>query len=424
MCRGKRWMRLMCVGILSCAGLAALAADPVVSNVRVAQRQGTGILDITYDLADPDSTNLTVTVNVSTNDGVSWFAPSASNLNGAVGSFAVSPGNSHKVAWQGERELPARFFPSVKAKITADDTAPPLYLVFDLSGGTNATSYPVRYYRTLAEVPGGPNSDAYKTTNLIMRLISNGAFTMGSPDGEFGHEDKETQHQVILSHDFYVGVFAMTQKQWERVVGNWPSYFTNATSCDSRPVETVNYNDIRGSGVGTNWPASNGVDMDSFMGKLRARTGKAFDLPTEAQWEYACRAGTTTALNSGKDLTDMFSCPNMDEVGRYYYNGGNGYTPNGDSSVGTAKVGSYLPNAWGLYDMHGNVWELCLDHYDNYAGSETDPKGAIAGSSRVIRGGGFGLPAFYCRSACRYDCSSDIRDCQLGFRIVLTLGQY
>jgi formylglycine-generating enzyme required for sulfatase activity len=274
------------------------------------------------------------------------------------------------------------------------------YLVVDLSGGTNAAEYPVRYYRSLADLPGGMgvNSDAYKTTNMVFRRIPAGTFTMGSPVGELGRESvyvwaDETQHQVTLTQPFYIGVFEVTQKQWERVMGTWSSYFTNTSCRDSRPVEKVSYDMIRGASVGTNWPANSAVDDDSFMGRLRARTSKAFDLPTESQWEYACRAGTGTALISGKNLTGEGGCPNMAAVGRFWFNGPNtyGYSQSVDTSGGTAKVGSYLPNAWGLYDVHGNVLEWCLDWFPGYEGSY-----------RVLRGGSWISYAFRCRVAYRY----------------------
>jgi formylglycine-generating enzyme required for sulfatase activity len=279
------------------------------------------------------------------------------------------------------------------------------YLVVDLSSGSTASSYPVTYYRTLADLPAAANSDVYKTTNLLMRLIPRGTFTMGSPSGELGHDSDETQHQVTLTKDFYIGVFEVTQQQWERVMGTWPSYFDNTSYRDARPVETVTYNAIRGSSAGAGWPDNNNVDADSFMGRLRARTGKAFDLPTESQWEYAGRAGTTTALNSGYNLTSTDSDPRMDEVGRYWNNGGSEYTQNGDTTVdttvATAKVGSYKVNEWGLYDIHGNVWEWCLDWYGTYPESASDPKGATSGSYRAGRGGSWRSEAYRCRVAFR-----------------------
>ena len=296
------------------------------------------------------------------------------------------------------------------------------YMAIDISGGTNAAAYPVTYYRTLADVPGGANSDAYKTTNILMRLIPKGTFTMGGPEGELERQSNETQHQVTLSSDFYIGVFEVTQRQWELVMGNRPSYFTNVTYYATRPVERVSYYDIRENPANSddpavNWPANSAVNATSFMGKLRAKTGlSTFDLPTESQREYASRAGTATALNSGYNLTNQNSDAHMAEVGRYWHNGASGYTANGDTSVATAKVGDYLPNQWGLYNMHGNVWEWCLDWDGAYPVTVTDPKGASSGSRRIVRGGCWDSYAYYCRSACRHDYYPDIRYYGYGFR--------
>ncbi len=294
-----------------------------------------------------------------------------------------------------------------------------LYLVVDLSRGAKADTYPVTY---LSDVPKKGWSDEYKTDKLVLRRIEPGTFVMGSPEGELGRQGNETQHEVTLTKAFYIGVFEVTQRQWERVMGDWPSHFNNEKCRDERPVEMVSYNDIRGVNAGAGWPATNNVDAVSFMGRLRARTGQAFDLPTEAQWEYACRAGTVTALNSGKKLTSEESCPNLSEVGRYKANSGGG-APNGDTRVGTAQAGSYPPNAWGLYDLHGNVWEWCLDWRGNYSGPESDPKGAASGSGRVFRGGCWFHIAFYCRSAYRLYSYPDYRGINYGFRAVLPPGQ-
>jgi formylglycine-generating enzyme required for sulfatase activity len=288
-----------------------------------------------------------------------------------------------------------------------------LYMVVDLSGGPSASSYPVSY---LDAVPAGGWTDEYKTTKLVLRKIPEGSFTMGSPTNELGRWDDEAQHSVTLTKDMYMGVFEVTQKQWERVMGDWPSYFNNASYRDSRPVEQRSWNDIRG---GT-WPGGQ-PGAGTFMQRISARTGLAFDLPTESQWEYACRAGTTTALNSGKNLTTTTNCPNMAEVGRYWYNGGSGYSSGGDTNGGSAKVGSYLANAWGLYDMHGNVWEWCLDWYGPYPGAVSDPAGAASGSFRMKRGGGWSNNARYCRSANRSYGAPVGRSDGLGFRISRTL---
>ena len=300
------------------------------------------------------------------------------------------------------------------------------YLVFDLSGGPNAAEYPVSY---LTDVPAGGWTDEYKTTKLVLRRIDPGTFTMGSPEGEVGRTTNgESPHQVTLTHSYYIGVFELTQRQWELVMGNRPSAFSNTVCYATRPVENISYNQIRGSDLGQWWPQMNAVDEASFMGKLRAKTGRLFDLPTEAQWEYACRAGTTTALNSGKDISTAVDA-NMAEVGRYYYNSGafdNSYDYDSADEKGTAKVGSYLPNAWGLYDMHGNVGEICLDWYQaGDSADATDPVGPGEGTSRLIRGGGWNYYAGWNRSAARgHALSPDGMSYGRGLRPVINFANF
>jgi len=293
------------------------------------------------------------------------------------------------------------------------------YLVIDLSGGTDASRYPVTY---LNNVPIDGWNDTYKTTELVMRLIRKGTFTMGSPDSELGRYNSETRHTVTLTKNFYMGVFEVTQRQWELVMGNKPSGFNNASYYASRPVEMVSYYDIRENPASNShdpavdWPNNSAVNAASFMGKLRAKTGlSTFDLPTEAQWEYACRAGTTTALNTGYNLTSTSSDPRMDAAGRYLYNGGfigGTISPSSNCTTdnGTAKVGSYLPNAWGLYDMHGNLWERCLDWGLGYEGSQ-----------RVIRGGCWVYGASISRSASGSASTPYSQYNGVGFRAASTL---
>jgi len=158
------------------------------------------------------------------------------------------------------------------------------------------------------------------------------------------------------------------------------------------------------------------------MGKLRAKTAaRAFDLPTEAQWEYACRASTTMALNNDTNLQNEEQDPNMDILGRCLYNGGSNYTSDAVNG-GSAASGTYLVNQWGLYDMHGNVWEWCLDWYGSYGGVATDSSGPGAGSSRVFRGGSWNYSASYCRSAFRYYDFPDYDWGNVGFRLVVPAG--
>ena len=303
-----------------------------------------------------------------------------------------------------------------------------LYAVVDLSGGPDVTKYPVRY----TDIPPNLNDDKCRTTELWLRQIQPGTFTMGCDSSEVGYYGFEfAKHQVTITQMFYIGVFECTQRQWELVMGNKPSYFNNATYYATRPVEKVSYNMIRGTGAqaGAGWPTyGHIVDATSFMGKLQEKTGMTFDLPTEAQWEYACRAGTTTALNSGKNLTSTSSDAAMNEVGRYRYNGGSGYSSNCAPTYGTAKVGSYLPNAWGLYDMHGNVWEWCLDWWGASSSSTaavSDPVGPSTGSNRVKRGGSWYDDASDCRSANQFFINpSYYYFTDVGFRVLcLPLGR-
>ena len=259
------------------------------------------------------------------------------------------------------------------------------------------------------------NDDRCRTEEIWLRRIDPGTFTMGSPEGEIGRHINETEHQVTISKAFYIGVFEITQKQYEYITGVNPSHFLG----DTRPVECVPYEAIRGNKRGEQWPNSNEVEEQDFLGKLRKRAGRIFDLPTEAQWEYACRAGTTTAWNNGTDISNKKRDAELDKLGRYGYNGEEG-------EEGHVKVGSYLPNAWGLYDMHGNVSEWCLDWYKKEIGSDpaTDPVGANSGGSRSVRGGDYELDASWCRSANRdYECPSlSIISYRHGFRLAI-IGQ-
>lgn len=305
----------------------------------------------------------------------------------------------------------------VVATVTNQQSGVDDYLVIDLSAGSSATTYPVSH---LTAVPEGGWSDEYKTTKIVLQRIRAGSFTMGSPDTELGHRPDETMHPVSLSQDFYIGVFEVTQRQWERVKGSWPSYFNNVSYRESRPVEKVSYEMIRGYNFeGVDWPTSDTVGGSSFMGLLRTRTGLTFDLPTESQWEYAARAGTTTALNSGSNLTSTATDPSMAEVGRYAYNGGSPSSVDATTANATAKAGSYRVNAWGLYDMHGNVWEWCLDWYGSYPASGSDPKGALTGTGRVFRSGSWSESAQECRSARRLYTSPTSTSNWLGFRVVV-----
>lgn len=300
-----------------------------------------------------------------------------------------------------------------------------LFMVIDLSEGAVATRYPVTYYKKEEELPGGIQNEVYKTTKLLMRVIPPGKFLMGSPKGQLGYDKTQPVTEVSVTNAFFIGVFEVTQKQWECVMGRNPSYFENAAASATRPVEQVSCYDIR-ENAETNMDASDSnlshnsdVNAQSFLRRLRMKTGiRGFDLPTEIQWEYACRAGTRTALNSGKNLSDMYIDNNLAEVGRYYSNGGRGYKKDGTTQIMTAPVGSYKPNAWGLYDMHGNVAEWCLDSYRLSESKASQGKGQANDQYGVLRGGAWNNVAWHCLATSRTINNCFKRSYNAGFRIV------
>jgi formylglycine-generating enzyme required for sulfatase activity len=322
------------------------------------------------------------------------------------------------------------------------------YMLIDLSGGTGASNYPIT---RMTAMPLGGWTDEYKTTKLVLRKIPKGTFMMGNRSTDYPEDFMEDKNlflnSVTLTKDFYIGVFEVTQRQWELVMGNRPSYFTNVSCYASRPVERVSYYEIRENPLpvidvddpedpgrqvagrddpAVDWPSNNLVNASSFMGKLRAKTRLAtLDLPAEAQWEYACRAGTTTALNTGYNLNGGIISgidPHMDVTGRYRANGIDLYGDKRSVKTlgGTAKVGSYLPNVWGLYDMHGNVQEWCLDWDYPLLESVTDTGGAVSVYARVTRGGHWATPAYFYNSEKRFETNPARRSDVIGFRIACT----
>ena len=211
-----------------------------------------------------------------------------------------------------------------------------------------------------------------------------GTFLMGSPPSETERSDNETQHRVTLTHGFHLGIHAVTQAQWQAVMGDNPSNFKG----HDRPVEQVSWD-----------------ECEMFCTKLGQLTGKRFRLPTEAEWEYACRAGTTTPFYFGRTIgTDQAN-----------YDGNSGSTlrwlAGSEGTIGgvyrqqTTPVGSFPANAWGLFDMHGNVWEWCQDWY---------------GDARVLRGGSWTDDPRSCRAA-RRRRADGLRQFNLGCRVVLCL---
>ena len=220
---------------------------------------------------------------------------------------------------------------------------------------------------------------------MEFKLIPAGTFTMGDASGQ----DDETPHEVTLTKPFKMGVHEVTQAQYEQVMGVNPSEYKGANN----PVEMVSWEDA--------------VEFCRRLSELPAEkeAGNVYRLPTEAEWEYACRAGTTTMYSFGDDESDL-----RNYAWYLRYSGG-----------GTHPVGGKKPNAWGVYDMHGNVWEWCQDWYGDYpSGSVTDPSGAKSGETRVFRGGSWSMTPEHCRSATRFGGFPWYRNGYFGFRVCLS----
>ena len=315
----------------------------------------------------------------------------------ALSSLEKLPAGRHRVTWDADTDVPGILIPSLAFSVSVwvDGERVPdngLYMVIDLSGYANVMGE-VRYSITyLTAVPEGGWTDEYKTTKLVLRRIPAGQDPLG---------------RYTLTKDFYAGIFEVTEEQWNLVMGDKRNYYDS-------PIG-ASYNTIRGSSVGAQWPTSSEVDSSSFLGQLRAKTGiKEFDLPTEAQWEYACRAGTTTAYNVGRD-----DVAGLLAAGWYVGNsgGGVGFSPHRHA------VGGKVPNAWGLYDMHGNVFEWCLDRYTENMPTGMDPIEGTPGSYRVLRGGCYSTWEDGCTSSFRikYDQSSiGGQSFSIGFRLFMT----
>ncbi len=378
--------------VFCCVSIAQNTAPEVeITEITQSGISTEKIVTVFFNFRDVDHDPLTVKLNVSTDAGATWDTELARTLSGDTFVMASPSWQFGAITWLAGQDWPDQFSDQMKIEIVVDDIQGGLYLVVDVSLGPTSDYYPFQFFEE--EPIDLLTNNVYKTSKIILRHIPSGVFAMGSPSFELGHESDETIHTVTLTTDFYIGVFEVTQKQWELVVGD----FTG----DSRPMRR-RWDHIRGTRNTSSVPQG-----DSFIERLIDRTGLIFELPTEAQWEFACRAGTTTALNSGKNLISEENDPNMNQVGLYKFNGGNN---------GTGAVGAFIPNAWGLYDMHGNVSEWCLDEYKSNLGTLplTNPI-TNGSSSKTIRGGAYNQNANQCRSASR--SLSNYSSSNSGFRI-------
>ena len=405
----------------------AYAADPTISDVVVRQRwPWSRLVDISYVLSC-DATQ-SVDVALSAWDGSTSLTLPIDSLSGDL--YSVAPG-AGRIVWNPTKSAYTNSI-LTRFRVTLTPTVSPVYMILDLTkaaGSSDQVEYifpgdaRLETYGRFTNVWFGVTNDSvYATTKLVMRRIRAGNFNMGA----------SANIATTLTKEFYAGVFQVTQRQWELIYGNKPSFFNNATYYATRPVEQVSYDSIRGPTNGTphiNWPLTgSAVSSTSFIGRFRTKTGfDSFDLPTEAKWEYLCRAGTTTYYNDGLGTpANTASNTQMAALGRYKYNGGliNGVSypaQNCGLTNGTMSAGTYLPNAWGLYDTHGNIWEVCLDWSTGSLPGGTDLIGPTSGSSRVCRGGGFDSAGDRCCSAARGTSSSSEQSMGKGLRLIRNL---
>ena len=422
-----------------------LAAVPVITPGSVTLSQSSSRrVTIGYELTGEPAV---VTIDILTN-GVSIGAANTRGMYGDV-HVKVEPGADKKAYWTPTKSWPGHTVPTgemtavVKAWAT---NAPPEWMIVNLDTAYNGRADAVTYYTSLDQSPDGGDisSEIYKTSRIVLKRIPAAGvpFFMGSPASETGHRaatsdsiGAEDLHKVVLSSDFYMAVYETTQAQYTKLHGT-PSKFYFMKDGAMRPAENLGVNFVRGTT--SVWPGEScaaayaSVGSDSFLGKLRTHVGGTvmFDLPTEAQWEFACRAGTQTGLYTGEDITATDVSANLDAICRYSGNdnGGHNTMVEGDTTVGTnaatAVVGSFLANGFGLYDMIGNVQELCLDGKGNYTGDAIDPVGPVnaVDAKFVCRGGSYALPAAYDRSAARYFQSRSGGSRQTGFRICVPLN--
>jgi len=297
--------------------------------------------------------------------------------------------DTRRIVWDAAKDLP-NGFKCTNVLVTCRDerilTDSKRYMVVDLSSGPSGSSFAVSYTN---QPPSGGWTEEHMLQKLVLRRIDPGTFQMGSPASDVEHVANETYHKVALTKPYYLSVFELTGKQYSLIRGG--------DLQDTKPVaETLGV--IRGFDMGTAdqsatlgyysttmqivqkqarsancWPASDSVDGNSVIGRLRSKTSLKFDLPTEAQWEFACRAGATTPLYIGLDNSEM---------NRAKISGTPKTDPSGSHLI---YVGNYQPNSWGLYDMNGNIGEWCLDIYCENLGdsSVSDPRGGAVKYSQV-----------------------------------------
>jgi formylglycine-generating enzyme required for sulfatase activity len=363
-------MKRYALVLLLIATAAAANTPPEVTHVYAHQRPNSQLVDITYSVVDQDADLLTIRAYLLDGDGV--MIMQCASVSGAVGG-GVMPGSNRHIIWDAGADFPGQYGSDYTLRVVADD----------------------------GQAPGG------------FVLINPGTFQMGSPEDEPGRVDgHEHLHTVTLTQGFYISQYEVTEAWWDDVMGS-------GSSTSQLPKTHVNWdmavefcNQLSIDEGLTPAYVIHGPDGDVTWN----RDADGYRLPTEAEWEYACRAGSQAAFCNGP-ITHIYCDPldpNLDEVGWY--------CGNRDYSDGPAEVGQKAPNSWGLHDMHGNLWEWVWDgfrsDYENLP--QEDPVHDVGpGAFRVLRGGDWDYwDARHCRSAYRFHNYPDNEYYNIGFRPV------
>ena len=400
MIESHRWRHRIALSICACCVGTGLAS-PQIDITDLGQDRGRAIR-VKYEIGNDAAV---VTVDFRTND-VSIGEANFRSLEGDV-NCVVSGAGEHTILWRKPRKEWADHVitdSSFTAVVTAWATnAPPDYLAVDLTGADVP-----RYYVSTNALPEPIDSQLWRTTKILMRRIhaAGETFLLGSTPDEGADiggavRGDESTHRVTFSEDFYIGVFEFTQGQYKVLYGsyNTTSRCRNKTDPDGYPLTTQTYNAVRGSfNEGVNWPQTGRGTVGGYMAKLREVTGVGFDLPTEWQWEVACKAGVQGPLYSGETYSDA-------ALYRLAWVYGNSMEDTPDGVRELHHVGGKIPNSWGLYDMIGNATECMVNVYRNAqdAGPYVDPVGpaGAADSTHSRRGGRFATGIQYTRPASR-----------------------
>lgn len=350
-------MTLAAVSISS----AAVAVAPTAENAVFSQDQSSRKVEIAYDLIGAPAI---VTIDIQTNAGDNaWVSIGGEHFTSVWGdvNVLVQPKTGCKAYWRPYRDLPGLDFRNkeIRAVVTAWSTnMPPPYMCVDLSVKSQ-----VKYYASASCVPGGVTNDIYKLTKMLLRKIpaAGQTFRIGSPVNEADREGdgRENAHVATLTEDFYIGVYEVTQEQYRQVTGETHTEIENKGP--KQPVNRINPNNLVGENCA--FPANETVTLGCFFGKLRTLTSvDSFFLPTGAQWCFAARAGSELRYYWGSDRT---------LADDYCWHSGNCKSA-GETKTHSHDVGLKLPNAYGLYDVVGNVEEIVADWYVYYTGGEYD----------------------------------------------------